>query len=208
MPESHGAQPRLTPMAIAGAWTFTPRQFHDNRGTFLEWFRQDLLEAELGHALDLRQANCSVSAAGVLRGIHFADVPPGQAKYVACTVGAVLDVVVDVRRGSPTFGQWDSVVLDDVDRRAVYVSEGLGHAFMSLADGSSVMYLCSSEYAPAHEHGIQPFDRDLAIMWPSIDLRGQGLTVQTSPKDADAPTLAEAERLGLLPEYQPVVSAR
>ncbi|NED95112.1 dTDP-4-keto-6-deoxy-D-glucose epimerase [Phytoactinopolyspora alkaliphila] len=194
-------------MAIPGAWTFTPRQFHDERGTFLEWFRQDLLEAELGHPLDLRQANCSVSAAGVVRGIHFADVPPGQAKYVTCTAGAILDVVVDVRRGSPTFGQWDSILLDDVDRRAVYLAEGLGHGFMSLADGSTVTYLCSSEYAPGREHGVQPLDKELAIMWPSINLRGQWLTVQMSAKDAEAPTLAEAERLGLLPEFQEVTPA-
>ena len=89
-----------------------------------------------------------MSAKGVVRGIHFSDVPPGQAKYVTCVAGAVLDVVVDIRVGSPTFGRWDSVLLDDVDRRQIYLGEGLGHAFMSLADGSTVVYLCSTAYAP------------------------------------------------------------
>ena len=106
----------------------------------------------VGHRLDLQQANCSVSAAGVLRGIHFADVPPGQAKYVTCVKGAVLDVAIDVRVGSPTFGTWDAVLLDDVDRRAVYLSEGLGHAFLSLEDDSTVLYLCSTGYSPGREH--------------------------------------------------------
>ncbi|NED99629.1 dTDP-4-dehydrorhamnose 3,5-epimerase family protein [Phytoactinopolyspora halotolerans] len=188
-------------MAIGGAWTFTPRLFGDARGTFLEWFRQDVLEAELGHPLDLRQANCSVSAAGVVRGVHFADVPPGQAKYVTCLSGSVLDVVVDLRRGSPTFGEWDSVMLDDVDRRAVYISEGLGHAFMSLADSSTVAYLCSTEYAPQREHGINPLDPQLAIMWPSVNRDGLIIQHRLSSKDADAPSLADAERQGLLPEY-------
>ncbi|WP_129667957.1 dTDP-4-dehydrorhamnose 3,5-epimerase [Phytoactinopolyspora endophytica] len=188
-------------MEIGGAWTFTPRVFGDERGTFLEWFRQDVLEAELGHLLDLRQANCSVSAAGVVRGVHFADVPPGQAKYVTCLVGAVVDVVVDLRLGSPTFGKWDSVLLDDVDRRAVYVSEGLGHAFMSLMDGSTVAYLCSSEYAPEREHGIDPLDPEIAIMWPSVDRHGGLMPHRLSDKDAGAPSLAEAQRQGLLPDY-------
>ncbi|AYY15659.1 dTDP-4-keto-6-deoxy-D-glucose epimerase [Actinobacteria bacterium YIM 96077] len=189
-------------MAIEGAWTFTPRQFGDQRGRFLEFFRQDLLEAVLGHPLDLRQANCSISAAGVVRGVHFADVPPGQAKYVTCAVGAVLDVVIDLRLGSPTFGQWDRAVVDDRDRRAVYIAEGLGHAFMSLADGSTVMYLCSSEYAPERERGVHPFDADLDIDWPSEGRDGELLTAQLSAKDAQAPTLREARDAGVLPDYE------
>lgn len=195
---------KLEPMAVAGAWTMTPRQFGDDRGTFLEWFRQDVLEAELGHPLDLRQANASVSAAGVIRGIHFAAVPPGQAKYVTCPAGAVLDVVVDLRIGSPTFGRWDSVVLDDIDRRAIYLAEGLGHGFMSLQDGSTVVYLCSTEYAPGREHGVHPLDPELAIDWPAIGHDGAALTPQLSPKDAAAPSLAAAGEAGLLPDHQTV----
>ena len=120
----------------------------------------------------LAQANCSVSAAGVLRGIHFSDVPPGQAKYVTCVRGAALDVVVDIRVGSPTFGQWDSVLLDDVDRRQIYLAEGLGHAFMSLADDTTVVYLCSTGYAPGREHGVHPLDPAIGIEWPTTGRDG------------------------------------
>ena len=123
------------PLAIEGAWEITPRQFADPRGVFLESFNEGPFARRVGHRLSVAQTNISVSALGVVRGIHFADVPPGQAKYVTCVTGAVFDVVVDIRVGSPTFGHWDAVVLDDVDRRAVYLSEGLGHAFMSLEDG-------------------------------------------------------------------------
>ena len=126
---------------------------------FLEWFKEPAFSDAVGH---LRQANCSVSTAGVLRVSTLRDVPPGQAKYVTCVNGAVLDVVVDIRIGSSTFGQWDSVLLDDVDRRAIYLSEGLGHAFMSLEAGSTVVYLCSSGYAPgrARDPSAGPGGRD------------------------------------------------
>src|SRR5690554_6518902 len=119
---------------IPGAVAFTPKQFADDRGTFLEWYRFEPLEQALGRRLDLRQANLSVSRRGVLRGLHFAAVPPGQAKYVTAVAGSAIDYFVDVRVGSPTFGQWDSVVLDTVDRRAVFLAEGLAHAFLALED--------------------------------------------------------------------------
>lgn len=189
----------LRELAVPGAIELTPAQHGDPRGVFLEWYKAGPFTEAVGHPLELRQANCSVSAAGVLRGIHYADVPPSQAKYVTCVAGAVLDVVVDLRVGSPTFGRWDSVLLDDVDRRAVYVPEGLGHAFCSLADGSTVVYLCSAGYAPEREHGVHPFDPDLAIEWPTTGRDGRPLAPVLSAKDADAPSLAEARDRGLLP---------
>lgn len=188
-------------LKIEGAWELTPRQFGDDRGVFLEWFKGAEFAETVGHDLDLRQANLSVSAAGVLRGIHFADVPPSQAKYVTCVHGAVLDVIVDIRVGSPTFGRWDAVLLDDVDRRAVYLSEGLGHAFCSLEDGSTVTYLCSAPYAPGREHGIHPLDPELGIEWPTTGRDGSPLTPLLSDKDAVAPTLAQAQEQGLLPTW-------
>lgn len=187
-------------LAVPGAWEITPRQFGDPRGVFLEWFKLGPFAEAAGHALELQQANLSVSAAGVVRGIHFADVPPGQAKYVTCASGAVLDVIVDIRVGSPTFGTWDTVLLDDVDRRAVYLAEGLGHAFMSLEDDSTVLYLCSTGYAPQREHGIHPLDPDVAIVWPTHDRAGRPISPQLSEKDAAAPTLAQALDSGLLPQ--------
>ncbi|GAA4669272.1 dTDP-4-dehydrorhamnose 3,5-epimerase family protein [Gordonia humi] len=190
---------RVRPLTIDGAWEFTPVQHGDDRGVFLEAFKADLLAETIGHRFDLAQVNTSVSAAGVLRGIHFADVPPGQAKYVTCTVGAILDVIVDIRVGSPTFGQWDAVLLDDGDRKAVYLSEGLGHGFCSLQDGSTVTYLCSTGYDPTAEHGVNPLDADLAIDWPRVGRDGGPLEYELSAKDTAAPSLAQARADGLLP---------
>ncbi|WP_256821599.1 dTDP-4-dehydrorhamnose 3,5-epimerase [Dietzia sp. Die43] len=191
-------------LGIAGSFVYTPRQFGDDRGTFLEWFKAEVFDEIVGHPLNLRQANLSVSSAGVLRGIHFADTPPGQAKYVACPRGAILDVVVDLRVGSPSFGHWESVVLDDVDRRCLYLSEGLGHAFLSLEDNSTVVYLCSSEYSPGREHGISPLDEQIGISWPTTGRSGQTLSYQLSSKDADAPSLKSALQSGLLPDLEGV----
>lgn len=191
-------------LTVDGAWEITPRQFGDDRGVFLEWFKDAPFAEAAGHRLELAQANLSVSAAGVVRGIHFADVPPGQAKYVTCPKGAVLDVVVDIRVGSPTFGAWDSVLLDDVDRRAIYLAEGLGHAFVSLEDGSTVMYLCSTGYNPTGEHGVHPLDPAIGITWPTTARDGSPLTPLLSDKDAAAPTLAEALEQGLLPTLEAV----
>ena len=193
-------------LSVPGAWEITPRQFGDPRGVFLEWFQGGPFTESVGHPLTLAQANLSVSAAGVVRGIHFADVPPSQAKYVTCARGAVLDVVVDIRVGSPTFGQWDSVLLDDVDRRGIYLSEGLGHAFMSLEDDSTVLYLCSAPYAPGREHGIHPLDPEVGIAWPTTARDGSPLEPQLSDKDAAAPSLADALSAGLLPTLEQVTA--
>lgn len=186
----------IAPLSIPDAFVVTPRQFGDARGTFLEWYRFDTLEAAVGHPLRLAQANCSISAAGTVRGVHFADVPPGQAKYVFCVRGAILDIVVDLRVGSPAFGRWEAVRLDETDRRAVYLAEGLGHAFVALEDDTTVVYLCSEVYNPTGEHGIHPLDPQLAIEWPD------GVEPLLSAKDAAAPDLATAQAAGLLPDYE------
>jgi dTDP-4-dehydrorhamnose 3,5-epimerase len=183
-------------LGIPGAWVYEPKVFPDSRGSFHEWFREADLASATGRSLRLAQANCSVSARGTLRGVHFADVPPSQAKYVACVRGAVLDVVVDLRVGSPAFGTWEGVRLDDTDHTAVFLSEGLGHAFMALTDDATVVYLCSEGYAPAREHGVNPLDPELGIQWPA------GVEPLLSDKDRQAPTLAEARAQGLLPSYQ------
>jgi dTDP-4-dehydrorhamnose 3,5-epimerase len=165
----------------------------DSRGLFTEWYRADVLAEATGFGLTLAQANHSVSARGALRGVHFALVPPGQAKYVYCPAGRVLDVVVDIRVGSPTFGTHDAVVLDSEQPRAMYLAEGLGHAFVSLADASSITYLVSSGYAPDREFGIDPMDPALGLPWPA------DIEFEFSAKDRAAPTLAEALEQGLLP---------
>lgn len=187
---------KIRELSIADAYEITPVQHADDRGVFLEWYRFDALAEAVGHPLDLRQANTSVSKRGVVRGIHFAQLPPSQAKYVTAPSGAVLDFVVDIRVSSPTFGQWDSVLLDDVDRRAIYLAEGLGHAFVALTDNATVSYLVSDVYRPGREHGINPLDPEIGLRFPAE--AGEPLL---SPKDTDAPSLAEAAASGLLPTW-------
>ena len=188
----------VSELSIDGAWVFTPRQHPDERGLFLEWFKADVVEKAVGHPLDIVQANHSISRRGVLRGVHYAQHPPSQAKYVYCTRGAFLDVVIDIRVGSPTFGRHDVVRIDDVDRRGVYLSEGLGHAILALEDDSAVTYLVSTPYTPANEHGVHPLDPALGIDWGEEE-------PLLSPKDEAAPTLDVAAATGLLPSYDDCV---
>lgn len=182
-------------LGIEGAWVYTPRIHQDDRGKFLESFRGDELAADIGYRLNVAQVNCSVSRQGVIRGVHFADVPPGQAKYISCLHGAIMDVVVDLRVGSPRFGSWEAVRLDDQNRRSIFIAEGLGHAFMALADECTVAYLCSTPYTPGVEHGVHPLDPAVGIGWPD------GAEPVLSEKDAAAPSLAEALDRGMLPSY-------
>lgn len=186
---------QVSPTSIPGSWLFTPTLHRDDRGMFCECYTSRSFVDTVGHALDVKQANVSVSSRGTLRGIHFADVPPGQAKYVQCYAGRILDVVVDIRVGSPTFGQWEAVELNSETRQALFISEGLGHAFCALSESATVGYMCSEPYAPTREHGIHPLDPDLAITWPG------DLDLQLSPKDAAAPSFAEAGETGLLPRW-------
>ncbi|SDO65008.1 dTDP-4-dehydrorhamnose 3,5-epimerase [Pedococcus dokdonensis] len=186
---------QVRPLPVEGAFEITPRQFPDDRGVFLESFRGDLLAEHLGHRPDIVQTNVSVSSRGTVRGTHFADVPPSQAKYVTALSGSLIDFIVDIRVGSPTFGEWTSVLLDTVDRRGVYLSEGLGHAFVALEDDTTAMYLCTAAYNPSGEHGIHPLDPEVGLVLP------HGLEPLLSPKDAAAPSLTEAREQGLLPTY-------
>jgi dTDP-4-dehydrorhamnose 3,5-epimerase len=171
---------RVRELDISGAWEIAPQLHGDSRGTFFEWLTDRSFTEFAGHRLDVRQANCSVSAAGVLRGLS----------------GSVFDVVVDIRVGSPTFGRWDAVTLDAQSRKTVYLSEGLAHGFLALQDNSTVMYLCSREYNPQREHTIAATDPALAIDWPS------GHELVLSDRDAAAPTLDEVRAAGLLPSWE------
>lgn len=184
-------------LAVPGAWEITPQMHGDSRGVFFEWFTEPAFEDMAGHRFDMRQANCSVSASGALRGLHFAQVEPGQAKYVTCVKGSVFDVVVDIRVGSPTFGEWDSVVLDDSQRRSVYLSQGLAHGFLALEDDATIMYMCSTPYTPQREHTICPTDPAIGIDWPI-----PAAELMLSDRDAAAPTLDEVRAAGLLPDWK------
>ena len=185
---------KITPLSVPGAWEVLPQQHGDPRGLFMEWYRHDRLAEAVGHPLDLVQGNLSVSAKDVVRGIHFAQLPPSQAKYVMCVRGAVLDLIVDLRVGSPAFGRWEFVRLDDEERRAVYLSEGLGHGFCALTDDATLVYGCSATFNPQREFSINPLDPELAVQWPTD-------APQFSARDSAAPSLAETRAAGLLPDY-------
>lgn len=187
---------QIRELSVPDSYEITPKQFADDRGVFLEWYRFDKLEDTIGHSLSLAQANTSVSRRGVVRGIHFADVPPGQAKYVTVGNGAVLDFVIDIRVGSPTFGQWDSVLLDDVDHRAIYIAEGLGHCFVALTDNATVSYMVTSTFNAGREHGINPLDAEVGLVFPD-----QARELLLSEKDTQAPGLSDAAAAGLLPAW-------
>ena len=186
---------RTRELEISGAWEFEPTVFPDDRGHFVAPFQGEVFRAATGHDLTLGQTNHSVSRRGVVRGVHVADTPPGQAKYVYCARGALLDVVVDVRVGSPTFGAHEAVLLESSRGNAVYLSEGLGHAFVALDDETAMAYLCSTGYRPGAERAVDPLDPELALPWPSE------MDLVLSDKDRDAPGLAAAREQGLLPDF-------
>jgi dTDP-4-dehydrorhamnose 3,5-epimerase len=188
----------FTPLKIEGSWVFTPKKFPDERGSFHEVFKLSLLSETLGFGFEAKQANQSVSKAGVIRGIHWADVPPGQAKYVFCSKGSIWDVVVDIRVGSPTFGQFDGEVISAENGKCVLIREGLGHVFLSLEDDTVVNYLCSEPFSPSTEQGINPFDEVLAVPYSTLWNESKFLV---SPKDQASPSLLEKAKLGHLPKY-------
>jgi dTDP-4-dehydrorhamnose 3,5-epimerase len=174
----------MPPLAtsLPGIVVVEPQVHRDGRGFFLETYRAERL-AELGVDEKWVQDNHSRSTRGVLRGMHFS-IGAGQAKLVRCARGAVLDVAVDIRRGSPTYGRWDAVRLDDVALRAVYLPVGFAHGFVVVSDVADVVYKCSSYYDPELERGFAWDDPDVAIRWPELD-------IEVSERDAAAPRLRE-----------------
>jgi 5-epimerase len=184
-------------LSIPGVFEFVPRVFPDDRGTLTSPYQETAFTAATGHALfPVRQTNHSTSRRGVVRGVHFTATPPGGAKYVHCSRGRAVDVVVDLRAGSPTFGRWDSVVLDGARPSGIYIPVGLGHAFVALEDDTTIQYLLSTEYVAENELAVMVTDPDLALPLPS------GLEPVLSERDRVAPTLAEALNRGLLPDYR------
>ncbi|WP_217922583.1 dTDP-4-dehydrorhamnose 3,5-epimerase [Miltoncostaea oceani] len=173
---------RATPTSLEGMLVVDPVVHRDARGFFHETFRADEM-VRLGIDEAWVQDNHSRSVRGVLRGMHFS-IGEGQAKLVRCARGRILDVAVDIRRGSPTYGRWESVTLDDEDLRLVYLPVGFAHGFVVLSEVADVVYRCSSYYDPAVERGFAWDDPDVAIAWPDMP-------VEVSARDAAAPTLAE-----------------
>jgi epimerase EvaD len=183
-------------LAVDGAFEFTPTVFPDDRGLFLSPFQESAFKRATGQRLfPVAQTNHSRSRRGVVRGIHFTTTPPGGAKYVYCPRGRSLDIVVDIRIGSPTFRRWDAVVLDQESFRAVYFPVGVGHAFVALEDDTVMSYLVSSEYVPEHELALSPLDDELRLPIP------HDIDPIMSARDTAAPTLAQAVATDLLPDY-------
>jgi dTDP-4-dehydrorhamnose 3,5-epimerase len=186
----------ITPLSIAGAFAVSNTVHGDDRGEFVEWFRADRIKNHTGLDFSTIQANLSVSQKGTLRGIHFADVPPGQAKYVMCATGSIQDYVVDIRVGSPTFGRWEAATISAQDRNAILLDVGLGHAFVALEEGTTVTYLVTDHFKPHAEHAINPLDAELGLEFP---FSGDQLLV--SSKDREAPSFADALSSGMLPKW-------
>lgn len=184
-------------LKVRGAFAFVPDTFPDERGRFTAPFQESVFAEAVGHALPaVRQASCSTSRRRVLRGVHYTLTPPGTAKYVYCAHGEVLDMVVDLRVGSPTFMAWDAVTIDADRPTAVYFPVGVGHAFLALRDDTVMAYLHSGEYVGAHELAVSALD-------PALGLPvGEESEPVVSARDREAPTVAEARALGLLPDYE------
>ena len=177
---------KLTPLGIEGAWLAESSVWNDDRGFFREWFTSEDFKNAIGRDFGIEQANVSVSSAGTLRGIHYSIALRGQAKWLTCVSGSIQDVIVDIRPGSKTFGQWIDVELSGDSGRAVFISEGLGHAFLAREDNTTVAYLVSTPFSSNYEFEINPLDAKIGINW-GMDLN----QLKISDKDKNAPTLAE-----------------
>ena len=184
----------VTPLKIDGSWIIDLNIFEDGRGFFYESFRSEIAKKYFGREFSIKQSNTSVSKKGSVRGIHYALVPPSQAKYVQCQKGSIVDYIIDIRVGSPTFSQFVEVDLSATNPQAIFIEEGLAHAFVALEDETVVTYFVSENYNPEREKGINPFDSDLNIKWPNINL-------ELSEKDKLAISLKEAQVQNLLPMF-------
>lgn len=171
------------PTRLDGLVPIEPTILPDSRGFFQETYRRDVY-AELGVEADFVQDNHSRSARGVVRGMHF-QVGAGQAKLIRCARGAIVDVVVDIRRASPTYGEWEAFELDDQRCLQLFVPVGFAHGFCVVSEIADVVYKCSSYYDGELERGIRYDDPDVGIAWPD------GLKLQPSERDAVAPLLRE-----------------
>jgi len=186
---------KLKPLGIEGAWLVESPVRSDDRGFFREWFKAEDIKKVMDRDFGVEQANISVSSAGTLRGIHYSIAPRGQAKWITCVSGSIKDVTVDIRPDSPTFGQWIEVELAGNSGKAVFISEGLGHAFLAQEDNTAVAYLVTTPFSPTDEFEINPLDRKIGINW-GLDLS----SLKISEKDKSAPTLAERLAEGKLPK--------
>lgn len=178
---------KVTPTAIPDVLVIEPRVFGDARGFFYESFNQKAFDEAVGRHVDFVQDNHSRSVKGVLRGLHYQIRQP-QGKLVRVVRGAVFDVAVDIRKASPSFGQWVGVELSEENYKQLWVPEGFAHGFLVLSEAADFMYKTTDYYAPAHERAVRWNDVRLGIRWPDA-----GLAHMLSEKDANASSLDGAE---------------
>jgi dTDP-4-dehydrorhamnose 3,5-epimerase len=186
---------KLTPLGIDGAWLAESPIWNDDRGFFREWFKSAGVQATTGIEFSIQQANISQSSRDVIRGIHYSLAPAGQSKWITCVSGAIKDVIVDIRPNSQTYGKWEEVELNDKSGKAVFISEGLGHGFLTLQNNTTVAYLLSTPYSEADEYELNPFDSEISINW--------GIKIEDakiSTKDLNAPSLETLRKIGKLPK--------
>lgn len=179
---------RVTPTAIPDVLILEPKVFGDERGFFMESFNQRVFDEAVGRHVEFVQDNHSRSTKGVLRGLHYQLPPHVQGKLVRVVQGRVFDVAVDVRRGSPTLGEWVGVELSDVNHRQMWLPAGMAHGFLVLSDSADFIYKTTDFYAPASERCIRWNDPRLGIRWP---VGSEATTV--SIKDAASPSFEGAE---------------
>ena len=181
---------KFTPQSIPEVILIEPTVHGDDRGYFVETFRQDMFEEATGYQVNFVQDNESKSSRWVLRGLHYQLPPYTQAKLVRVIEGSVLDIAVDIRKSSPTFGKYVSVELTAENKHQLFVPHGFAHGFVVLSDSATFTYKVDNYYAPEHDRGISFDDKDLAIDWQlPLD------TLQLSDKDKNHPTLANAKDL-------------
>jgi dTDP-4-dehydrorhamnose 3,5-epimerase len=188
---------KLSPLKIDGAWVAESPVWPDNRGFFREWYQRDTILEATGIDFSVAQANFSLSSQGVFRGIHYSLAPNGQAKWITCVSGSIIDVVVDLRVDSPTFKMIEYIELERSDGKSVLIGSGLGHGFYSKENDSGVAYLLNSSYSPENEYGISPKDPELNIAWPNGFFKS--INQNISIKDLQAPTLRERQEQEQLP---------
>jgi dTDP-4-dehydrorhamnose 3,5-epimerase len=177
---------RIEKTAIAGVLLLEPRVLGDARGFFMESFHQQAFDEAVGEPVTFVQDNHSRSARGVLRGLHFQHPPHAQGKLVRVVAGAVFDVAVDIRPGSPTFGRWVGAELSADNHRQLWVPAGLAHGFLVLSDSADFLYKTTDYYAPQAEGAVRWDDPDIGIAWPAL-----GMAPLLSSKDAAAPALRD-----------------
>lgn len=173
---------------IAGLWIIEPKVLSDSRGYFMESFKQEVFNQNVGK-VDFIQENESGSSRGVLRGLHYQLAPYSQAKLVRVIEGTVLDVAVDLRKGSPTFGKYMAVELSGQNKRQFYIPQGFAHGFHVLSERAVFTYKVDNPYMPSHERSLRFDDPQIGIDWQITDPEN----VILSEKDKTAPLLAEAD---------------